>query len=175
MHRDGGNAVPQRQIPRAAGEDGLPGQTPGWLADRCAAPLALALALAPLVEKLVINFLSCLLSLKPHSGGKRPGQALIENLCMKAVNQSIGEHAIFTSTDINMHVSQPTPSPTGIYALDPIRVQEEPSATGETIPPWCCVTGATLDPRRSPNSPRGSEIAPARTQTSARLSPPCER
>ncbi|XP_075894013.1 ATP-dependent DNA helicase DDX11 [Nelusetta ayraudi] len=26
----------------------------------------------------------------PHSGGKRPGQALIENLCMKAVNQSIG-------------------------------------------------------------------------------------
>ncbi|XP_054631210.1 ATP-dependent DNA helicase DDX11 isoform X1 [Dunckerocampus dactyliophorus] len=26
----------------------------------------------------------------PHSGGKSPGQALIENLCMKAVNQSIG-------------------------------------------------------------------------------------
>uniref|UniRef100_A0AAQ4RJT7 DEAD/H (Asp-Glu-Ala-Asp/His) box helicase 11 n=1 Tax=Gasterosteus aculeatus aculeatus TaxID=481459 RepID=A0AAQ4RJT7_GASAC len=26
----------------------------------------------------------------PHSGGRRPGQALIENLCMKAVNQSIG-------------------------------------------------------------------------------------
>ncbi|XP_051239481.1 ATP-dependent DNA helicase DDX11 [Dicentrarchus labrax] len=26
----------------------------------------------------------------PHSGGRSPGQALIENLCMKAVNQSIG-------------------------------------------------------------------------------------
>ncbi|TNN00895.1 hypothetical protein fugu_012141 [Takifugu bimaculatus] len=26
----------------------------------------------------------------PHNGGKSPGQALIENLCMKAVNQSIG-------------------------------------------------------------------------------------
>ncbi|XP_069019211.1 ATP-dependent DNA helicase DDX11 [Embiotoca jacksoni] len=26
----------------------------------------------------------------PHSQGRRPGQALIENLCMKAVNQSIG-------------------------------------------------------------------------------------
>ncbi|XP_033824285.1 ATP-dependent DNA helicase DDX11 [Periophthalmus magnuspinnatus] len=26
----------------------------------------------------------------PHRGGKSPGQALIENLCMKAVNQSIG-------------------------------------------------------------------------------------
>ncbi|KAJ3596943.1 hypothetical protein NHX12_003343 [Muraenolepis orangiensis] len=26
----------------------------------------------------------------PHTGGKSPGQALIENLCMKAVNQSIG-------------------------------------------------------------------------------------
>ncbi|XP_056138024.1 ATP-dependent DNA helicase DDX11 [Lampris incognitus] len=26
----------------------------------------------------------------PHAGGKSPGQALIENLCMKAVNQSIG-------------------------------------------------------------------------------------
>ncbi|XP_043120352.1 ATP-dependent DNA helicase DDX11 isoform X2 [Puntigrus tetrazona] len=26
----------------------------------------------------------------PHIGGKRPGKALIENLCMKAVNQSIG-------------------------------------------------------------------------------------
>ncbi|XP_029378350.1 ATP-dependent DNA helicase DDX11 isoform X2 [Echeneis naucrates] len=26
----------------------------------------------------------------PHSGGRSPGQALVENLCMKAVNQSIG-------------------------------------------------------------------------------------
>ncbi|XP_068170153.1 ATP-dependent DNA helicase DDX11 isoform X2 [Antennarius striatus] len=26
----------------------------------------------------------------PHTGGRSPGQALIENLCMKAVNQSIG-------------------------------------------------------------------------------------
>ncbi|XP_037306995.2 ATP-dependent DNA helicase DDX11 [Pungitius pungitius] len=26
----------------------------------------------------------------PHSGGRSPGQALIENLCMKAVNQSMG-------------------------------------------------------------------------------------
>ncbi|KAM8751701.1 ATP-dependent DNA helicase DDX11 isoform 1-T1 [Acanthopagrus schlegelii] len=26
----------------------------------------------------------------PHAGGRSPGQALIENLCMKAVNQSIG-------------------------------------------------------------------------------------
>ncbi|KAM3609175.1 uncharacterized protein V6R79_010695 [Siganus canaliculatus] len=26
----------------------------------------------------------------PHSGGRSPGQALLENLCMKAVNQSIG-------------------------------------------------------------------------------------
>ncbi|XP_040894925.1 ATP-dependent DNA helicase DDX11 isoform X1 [Toxotes jaculatrix] len=26
----------------------------------------------------------------PHNGGRSPGQALIENLCMKAVNQSIG-------------------------------------------------------------------------------------
>lgn len=32
---------------------------------------------------------------KPHSGGKSPGQALIENLCMKAVNQSIGGDATF--------------------------------------------------------------------------------
>ncbi|XP_056272910.1 ATP-dependent DNA helicase DDX11 isoform X6 [Pseudoliparis swirei] len=30
----------------------------------------------------------------PHSGGRSPGQALIENLCMKAVNQSIGNDAI---------------------------------------------------------------------------------
>ncbi|KAM8861765.1 ATP-dependent DNA helicase DDX11 isoform 6-T6 [Synchiropus picturatus] len=27
---------------------------------------------------------------QPHTGGRSPGQALIENLCMKAVNQSIG-------------------------------------------------------------------------------------
>lgn len=27
---------------------------------------------------------------QPHSQGRSPGQALIENLCMKAVNQSIG-------------------------------------------------------------------------------------
>lgn len=27
---------------------------------------------------------------QPHSQGRSPGQALIENICMKAVNQSIG-------------------------------------------------------------------------------------
>lgn len=47
--------------------------------------------------------------LKPHSGGKRPGQALIENLCMKAVNQSIGDDAIFTRTEMNVNVFQPMP------------------------------------------------------------------
>lgn len=32
---------------------------------------------------------------KPHNGGKSPGQALIENLCMKAVNQSIGDDSTY--------------------------------------------------------------------------------
>ncbi|CAG13059.1 unnamed protein product [Tetraodon nigroviridis] len=40
----------------------------------------------------------------------------------------------------------------------------EPSVTVATTPPWCCVTGATRGPRRSASSPRGSGIAPVRTQ-----------
>lgn len=40
---------------------------------------------------------------KPHSGGKSPGQALIENLCMKAVNQSIGDDATFMIFKIKIH------------------------------------------------------------------------
>lgn len=37
---------------------------------------------------------------QPHSGGRSPGQALIENLCMKAVNQSIGNDAALMTTDM---------------------------------------------------------------------------
>ena len=35
---------------------------------------------------------------QPHTAGRSPGQALIENLCMRAVNQSIGEHQVSTRT-----------------------------------------------------------------------------
>lgn len=96
---------------------------------------------------------------KPHSGGRSPGQALVENLCMKAVNQSIGDKQhlwdVFT--------------PAGdkgwsVLIIVLICLKGEPSVTAVTTPRWCCVTGATRDPRRSASSPPGSEIAPVHTQ-----------
>lgn len=51
----------------------------------------------------------------------------------------------------------------------------EQSVTVVTTPPWCCWTGVTREPRRSPSSPHGSEIAPAHTQVLGRLLPPYGR
>lgn len=89
VRRDGGNAISQHQVPRAAGKDVLSGQTLGaifspilWKNDETS------------VEK--SPSISSTFSLsKPHNGGKSPGQALIENLCMKAVNQSIGDDSTY--------------------------------------------------------------------------------
>lgn len=50
--------------------------------------------------KLSSSSISSPLFSQPHSGGRSPGQALIENLCMKAVNQSIGNDAALMTTDI---------------------------------------------------------------------------
>lgn len=47
-----------------------------------------------------LNELLTALFFQPHSGGRSPGQALIENLCMKAVNQSIGNNATFMTIDV---------------------------------------------------------------------------
>lgn len=46
-------------------------------------------------------FLTLSLLFQPHVSGKSPGKALVEGLCMKAVNQSIGgwSHILKTSCD----------------------------------------------------------------------------
>ncbi len=50
-----------------------------------------------------------------------------------------------------------------IICLNFICQKEELSVTVVTIPPWCCVTDATLDLLRSQNFPGGLKIAPAHT------------
>lgn len=47
------------------------------------------------------TFLTLSLPFQPHISGKSPGKALVESLCMKAVNQSIGRwsHILKTSCD----------------------------------------------------------------------------
>lgn len=100
---------------------------------------------------------------------------------MKAVNQSIGNEAIFM-TDMNKKKKTLTAMihseggrQNNSHIFDFICPKEELSVTVATIPPWSCVTDVTLDLRRSPNSPRGSKIAPARTRLLAPLLLLCGR
>lgn len=157
---DGGNAVSQHQVPRAAGEDVLSGQTLGELFSP-----NLGSQCKKKVEKLQsISPPPPLFFWKPHSGGKSPGQALVENLCMKAVNQSIGEKQHFW----NLNCIPPCWWE-GLITVNNWLPKGEPSVTAVTTPPWCCVTGATRDPRRTASCPHGSEIAPVHTQASDQL------
>lgn len=159
---DGGNAVSQHQVSRAAGKDVLFGQTLGEIFPQFYGKLIRGWLKSHRQSQLPF------LSQKPHNGGKSPGQALIENLCMKAVNQSIGDDA----TSIKVVAGE---NDWSVLTTDLICPKGERSVTVETTPPWCCATAATQDPRRSPSSPRGSEIAPARTQVLGQLSPPYAR
>lgn len=86
MYRYGWNAVSQHKVSRAAGEDVLPGQTHGETNYRM-------VHMGTYGTNLPFLTLSHLF--QPHIGGKSPGKALIENLCMKAVNQSIGRWSLY--------------------------------------------------------------------------------